>query len=47
MITGPETMTCTGNEVSDVFIDGPFKYCEKFFFQMNNIHELYNGQMFL
>ena len=32
------------NEVSDVFIDGTFKYCAKFYLQMKNMHGLGNGQ---
>ena len=43
MISGSETMTCLCSEVSDVFIDGTFKCCAKFFLQMYNIHGLCSG----
>ena len=39
MSSGRETMTCTGNGVSD----GTFKCCAKFFLQMYNIHGLCSG----
>ena len=38
MISGCETMTCTGNR--GVFIDDTFKCCAKIFCQMYNIHGL-------
>ena len=45
MVSDSERMTCLCNEVSDVFIDGTFKCCAKFFLHMYNIHGLCNGHV--
>jgi hypothetical protein len=36
-------LKCLCNEMCDIFIDGTFKYCPKFFFQLYSIHGCKNG----
>jgi hypothetical protein len=36
-------LRCLCNEVQEIFIDGTFKCCSKYFLQMYNIHGLKNG----
>ena len=36
-------LECLCNEMEDIFIDGTFKYCPKFFYQLYSIHGCLNG----
>jgi hypothetical protein len=38
VFTCNSNLTCLSNDISDIFVDGTFKYCTKFFHQLYTIH---------
>ena len=43
VFTCNSNLTCLCNDISDIFVDGTFKYCTKFFHQLYIIHGCKNG----
>ena len=43
VFTCNSNLTCLCNDISDIFVDGTFKYCTKFFHQLYTIHGSKNG----